>query len=111
MLPFQITKNVPYPLEDIIYDFSLIERGEKKSKVVVFITQKKKLKIISDFLEGFKIYPEFITLTTRGLNDWFKSQKKSIKSKFSLPFALCAVSLISFLSNSAFVLFFHALAN
>ncbi|MFQ5681047.1 MAG: hypothetical protein ACE5GG_03225 [Candidatus Omnitrophota bacterium] len=72
MLPFQLGKVVPYPLNEVSYDFSVIESGQGKSRLIVFIVQNKKIDFFLGLLVRMGITPIRITLSSWGLNRWFR---------------------------------------
>ncbi len=67
MLPFQLSKIVPYPLGEIIHDFSLAEIKENYSEIIIFLIHRKKINIILDAVENKRIDIDLITMSSRGL--------------------------------------------
>ncbi|MBN2121319.1 MAG: PilN domain-containing protein [Candidatus Omnitrophica bacterium] len=80
MLPFQLVKVVPFALEEIIYDFSIVEQEAGFSKVIVFIIPSEKIDRLRGFLMARQIEPE-VTITSWGLSSWLNLQRKSLKEQ------------------------------
>ena len=91
MLSFQLAKIILCPLDEILYDFSLIETKDGHSKVIVFIVQKKKIKHLMEFINKKGIAPSVITLSSCGMNNWLKVQEKFSKSDMRYPIVLIDV--------------------
>lgn len=72
MLPFQLAKHILYPLEEVVYDFSVIERNEEGVKVLVFIIPQKKITYLIDVLKKRRIIPAAVTFTSAGIANWVK---------------------------------------
>ena len=85
MLPFQLAKVIPYPLSEIVYDFSIAQTQGGGSKVIVFIIQKKKLDNLLKPLQKYKNILPKITITTCGLINWLIFQARFLKKKVSYP--------------------------
>lgn len=71
MLPFQMAKGAIQPLEDIVYDYALSLREEGRSQVLIYITQKKKISHLWEFIENNRVLPLNITNSSWGLYQWF----------------------------------------
>jgi Tfp pilus assembly protein PilN len=91
MLPFQLSKKLLFPIEEVVYDYSLVPRPNGYSKVILFIIQLKKIANVLEFIERNKIDFSAITITSGGLYNWFVFQEKFLKSKFKYPIVLVDV--------------------
>lgn len=80
MLPFQLAKKMFAPLEEIVYDFSVVRREQGHSKIILFLIPKNKQNHLTDFLELKKGNQYFITITSWGLNCWYLFQKRFLKN-------------------------------
>ena len=81
MLPFQLPKNFPYSLEDILYDFLVVAKSGGVSKVLVFILQTKKVNQALGFLKENKNILVDITVSSVGLYAWIKLQRSFLRRK------------------------------
>lgn len=81
MLPFQLAKKMFAPLEEIIYDFSIIRGEQGYSKIVLFLIPKNKQNHLVDFIKQKKENQYFVTITSWGLNCWYLFQKRFSKSE------------------------------
>ncbi|UCC95461.1 MAG: PilN domain-containing protein [Candidatus Omnitrophota bacterium] len=88
MFPFQLAKIVPHSLDEVIYDFSVVETKDGIAKLLVFLVQKKKVSALREFIEKKEITPSRITITSWGLEKWFFFQKRFLKGVVSWPVAL-----------------------
>lgn len=70
MIPFQLSKVVPGSLDNIKYDYSVINEDDQLSKLIVFLTQKNKLANFSNFLKLNKLFPDTTTISSYGLYAW-----------------------------------------
>lgn len=73
MLPFQLAKQVPFPLDDILFDYTTVHKTEKTSEILVFVLLKKKIKPVLDLLEERSVKPAAITISSGGLANWAKN--------------------------------------
>ncbi|UCD15541.1 MAG: PilN domain-containing protein [Candidatus Omnitrophota bacterium] len=92
MLPLQISKGVIQPLEDVVYDYALADVKGGYSKVVLFLTQQKKIANLLDFIKQSKVAPSFITISSWGLYQWIRFISRFLKQKIKEPFVIVDVS-------------------
>lgn len=64
MLQFQLPKLIPYSMEEIIYDYKVINQSENKSTLLVLVLQKEKLDLINNFLIKNNSVAQFTGLAT-----------------------------------------------
>ncbi|MCK4917840.1 MAG: PilN domain-containing protein [Candidatus Omnitrophica bacterium] len=88
MLPFQLSKVVPHFLDEVIYDFSLVSTNEKFSNVEIFFIKHKKIVDLIKLFKKYKTIPDYITMSSCGLNNWLNFQYKILKENISYPIAL-----------------------
>ncbi|MBU1122206.1 MAG: PilN domain-containing protein [Candidatus Omnitrophota bacterium] len=81
MLPFQMAKGIIQPLEDVVYDYSLAVSEKGHSKMLIYITQKKKISNVLEFIEAGKVLPFSITNSSWGLYQWYMFRSGFFKQK------------------------------
>ena len=72
MLKFQLTKTVPFSLDEAGYDFSILTTKEGVSKLLVFILQEKNSGPVWDILSRGARAPAVFTINSQGLYSWTK---------------------------------------
>ncbi|MCQ9206115.1 MAG: PilN domain-containing protein [Omnitrophica bacterium] len=85
MLPFQLVKTIPYSLDEVIYDFFLVEQKENVSKVVIFIIQNRKMDFLLGFIKKTKSVFANIAIADWGLYLWMLWQGKFSKARIKYP--------------------------
>jgi len=88
MLPFQLPKSLPYPLEDILYDFLIVAKSGGSSKALVFILQIKKIEQVLNILKNNKNLIVDITISSMGLYSWIRFQRPFLRKKLGENFIL-----------------------
>ncbi|MFH1771792.1 MAG: pilus assembly protein PilM [Candidatus Omnitrophota bacterium] len=78
MLEFQLAKLVPYPLSEVLFDFSIAQLEEDYCRVIVFVIQKKKIKHLLDYLNEKAITPKSFTITSAGLWQWMLYEERRL---------------------------------
>jgi Tfp pilus assembly PilM family ATPase len=63
MMRYEIEKHIPFPIEDVFYDFQVIERGETTYKIVFASVPKERIEQVRSFLERLSLNPRIITLS------------------------------------------------
>jgi Tfp pilus assembly PilM family ATPase len=63
MMRYEIEKHIPFPIEDVFYDFQVIEKGETTYKVVFASVPKEKIEQVRSFLDRLSLNPRIITLS------------------------------------------------
>lgn len=74
MLSFQLTKLIPYSMEEIIYDYKVLNKAENSSSLLVLILQKQKLDILNNFLIKNNKVAQYTGLSTELLLSDYKDQ-------------------------------------
>lgn len=95
MLPFQLAKVVPYPLNVVVYDFSVLEVKEGVSKVVVFLIQEKKAAHFLEVINKSGITPQIVTISSWGVYNWFNHEKSYFEEKINWPVVLVDIDKYS----------------
>jgi len=60
MMRFEIERHIPYRIEDIFYDFQILDRGETASKVIFASVQKERIDFVNGILERLSLKPQII---------------------------------------------------
>lgn len=82
MVSLQLPKQIPWPVEDIVFDYSVIEKEPSGySKVLLNICQKETIQRCLRILSQSSLSASRITLTSEGICRWYQSftQKNKIK--------------------------------
>ncbi|PIQ89265.1 MAG: hypothetical protein COV72_03955, partial [Candidatus Omnitrophica bacterium CG11_big_fil_rev_8_21_14_0_20_42_13] len=87
---YQLAKVVPYSLEEVIYDFSVLKTDAGFSEFVIFLVQKKRISALLEAMEKLKIIPFRITISSSGLLDWLDFQMSAKGQE-----EICATALIN----------------
>lgn len=61
MMRFEIERHVPYQIEDILYDFQIVEKKESVCTFVLAAIPKDKIDFIKSFLEKISLVPDIVT--------------------------------------------------
>ena len=81
MVGLQIINKVPYSREDIIYDYSIIEKETSGyTKILVAIVHRDIVQRYLALLGKAGIHPQKITLSSAGLLNWLNYQKAKVPS-------------------------------
>lgn len=63
MMRFEIERHVPYQIEDILYDFQIVEKKESAYTFVFAAIPKDKIDFAKSFLEKISLVPNILTLS------------------------------------------------
>lgn len=75
MVSLHVAKQVPYSMEEIIYDFYVYGKDEMNySKVMIAIVRRDVIKRITTILDLSDIIPEGVILSSEGIFDWLESR-------------------------------------
>jgi len=89
MIDLQVANDVPYAREDIVFDYTVVEKGESgHTKVLAFIIHQE---VVNRYLKLFHesgLYPNKLTISSVGLSEWLNFNEGQIKSGASLPTVL-----------------------
>ncbi|MEK7308678.1 MAG: pilus assembly protein PilM, partial [Nitrospirota bacterium] len=61
MMRFEIERHVPYQIEDILYDFQIVEKKESAYTFVFAAIHKDKIDFAKSFLEKISLVPDILT--------------------------------------------------
>ncbi|MFH1768778.1 MAG: pilus assembly protein PilM [Candidatus Omnitrophota bacterium] len=95
MLPFQLAKIVPYPVNEVLYDYSFVEAKEGASKSILFLIQEKKIAGLFEIIKGSKMHVFAVTMTTWGIFKWFDFQKRFLGEEIDYPLAVIDIDRYS----------------
>ena len=95
MISLQLVNQIPYPLDDIVYNEIFVERDASGyTHVLVIVIHKE---IIDRFLKVFQkigLRPKQLTLSSLGLVEWLKYQEQKKKLDLSQPVALIHIDSV-----------------
>lgn len=63
MMRFEIERHIPYPIEDVFFDFQVVEKSETVYKVMFVVVYKEKIDYVKEFLDKISLKPEIVTLS------------------------------------------------
>lgn len=63
MMRFEIERHIPYQIEEVFYDFQVLEKNEATYSVLFVAVHKRKIDYVKRFLEKISLQPQVITLT------------------------------------------------
>ena len=65
VLPYELEPNLPYPIDDLAFDFQTIETAEsgENTELIAATIEKSQLTPYVDTLSAFKIDPEMVTIS------------------------------------------------
>jgi Tfp pilus assembly PilM family ATPase len=78
MMKFEIERHVPYPVEDIFFDFQVISKSGSIYNVMAAAVHKDRISYIQEFLEKFPLEPGVITLSSFAILNSIECGKASI---------------------------------
>ncbi len=64
LMKFEIERHIPFEIEDVAYDFLVIDEKDMRNSVVFVTVQKEKLDIVKEYLEKLSIQPDAITISS-----------------------------------------------
>ncbi len=64
LMKFEIERHIPFPVEDVFYDFLVMHEKDMTNSVVFVAVQKEKVDFIKDFLEKLALHPYAITISS-----------------------------------------------
>lgn len=75
-LRYELEKHLPLPIDEYIYDFEIIEKAQKTSKILVLSIKKERLRWLIDALTGSGIRPLSIRCSFfEALNEFISSKR------------------------------------
>jgi len=84
MVDLQVVNCVPYPREDIIYDYCILEQNQPGfSKVLAVVVHKEVIERYLNIFNRAGFYPSVLTFSSIGLQQWYGLQQR--KSATSSP--------------------------
>jgi type IV pilus assembly protein PilM len=60
-LPLELEEQLPFPIEDVVYDWQTVENLPRGSKILVSVTMKKDLDLFIDALKNADSDPDIVT--------------------------------------------------
>ena len=63
MMRFEIERHIPYQVDEVFYDFQILEKREADYRVVFASVHKEKIDYVRGFLEKLSLKPQIITLS------------------------------------------------
>lgn len=92
MIDLQVTKQVPYPKEDIVLDYIVTNKDASGyADVLVVAAHKEVLERYYKIFEGAGLHLSKLTLSSQGLINWQVYQENKAKQKNTHPMAIVNV--------------------
>lgn len=88
MLPFQLAKIIPYAIEEISYDFFIVNQTSQGSKIILFVIQDKKMAPVLESLRRHTIDAGVVTINDWGLYQWWLRARQAGGQKENMPSAV-----------------------
>ncbi len=64
LMRFEIERHIPFRIEDVAYDFQVLEEKGSVYSIVFVAVRQEKMDYIKDFLEGLSIRPHAVTISS-----------------------------------------------
>lgn len=81
MVGLQLVNQIPYPLEDIIYEYSILEKESSGyTQLLVIIVHKEVSERYLKIFEKVGVHPGKLTLSSLGILGWWNYQEQKTKS-------------------------------
>ena len=64
LMSFEIERHIPFNLEDVVYDFQVIEEKDKTYTVMFTVVRKQKVDFVLDTLEKMALNPDLLTTSS-----------------------------------------------
>lgn len=64
LMSFEIERHIPFNLEDVVYDFQIIEEKDRVLTVVFTAVQKQKINFVREVLDKLSLKPALITTSS-----------------------------------------------
>jgi Tfp pilus assembly protein PilN len=64
LMSFEIERHIPFNLEDVVYDFQVVEEKHKTYKVMFTVVRKQKVDLVLDTLEKMALTPDLLTTSS-----------------------------------------------
>ncbi|KPK02114.1 MAG: hypothetical protein AMK71_03390 [Nitrospira bacterium SG8_35_4] len=61
LMSFEVERHIPFTLEDIVYDFQVVDEAEKQYAIVFTAVRKLKVEFIKETLDKLALKPDLIT--------------------------------------------------
>jgi len=61
LMGFEVERHIPFNLEEIVYDFQIIDEVEKQNAIVFTAVRKLKLEFVNETLDKLSLKPDLIT--------------------------------------------------
>jgi Tfp pilus assembly PilM family ATPase/Tfp pilus assembly protein PilN len=64
LMKFEIERHIPFEIDNVAYDFMVMDDMDMRSSVVVVAVQKEKVDFVKDYLEKLSVQPHAITVSS-----------------------------------------------
>ncbi|MEW6715527.1 MAG: pilus assembly protein PilM, partial [Nitrospirota bacterium] len=64
LMRYEIERHIPFQIEDVNYDFQVVEERDTAAKVVFAVVPKGKLDAVNEFLHKLSLQPDVITISS-----------------------------------------------
>jgi type IV pilus assembly protein PilM len=87
-IQFELEDEIPFEIEKIIYDFSILHHQENNSTVLVAFALKKDLETLLEELKNIGLDPDCVTIETFGLSSLLKRYLQDSLDAHAAPFCI-----------------------
>ncbi len=78
LMKFEIERHIPFEIDDVAYDFLVMDKKDMKESVVFVAVQEDKIALIKDYLGELSIQPHAITLSSFAVLNSIELSKVSV---------------------------------
>jgi len=64
LMKFEIERHIPFPIEDVAYDFLVLDESKAADSVVFTAVKKEKINYVKELLDKLSLKPESITISS-----------------------------------------------
>ena len=64
LMKFETERHIPFEIDEVAYDFIVMDEKDNRSSVVLVAVQKQKVDLIKNYLGQLSIQPDFITISS-----------------------------------------------
>ncbi len=64
LMKFEVERHIPFEIDEVAYDFLVVDKVESRYSTVFVVVQKQKIEFIKDFLDKLSLAPNAITLSS-----------------------------------------------
>jgi general secretion pathway protein L len=82
LINYEIERHIPFKIEDVFYDFHVLEKNGKSCRIVLVAVQKEKVERITGFLRKIPLQPQAISISFSA--DAKSAEMQGLSSKINI---------------------------